>query len=302
MSFNTQHFPYICIIACLVFAVDVPGSPQSIQADSQVQHRRHIDLEGQSNFRDIGGYKVADGRLVKLGRIYRSGELSRLSDADVGRLLKLGIATVVNFLTEDEIEARGRGRLPPGVKEVFLPISGEADNDLAKVVLEARQTADFSKVPVELNSEVHRILTGDAAREQYASLLRLAADPANYPLAYHCSHGVHRTGTATAILLSILGVPWETIREDYLLSNKYRNEEVEKRIAQLRDMAAESQGISPDQVNMTNVNAFYVLEASYIDATLDEIIKEYGSMENYVREGLGLRDAEMQKLRDALLD
>jgi hypothetical protein len=30
-------------------------------------------------------------------------------------------------------------------------LSGEAEQDLAKVVLEARQTADFSKVPVEIN-------------------------------------------------------------------------------------------------------------------------------------------------------
>jgi protein-tyrosine phosphatase len=115
--------------------------------------------------------------LVKWDRVYRTGELPRLSDEDVTRLEKLGIATVVNFLTDDEIKARGEDRLPPGVKEVFLPISGEAENGLAKLVLEARQTADFSQIPVELNSEVHRILTGDAAREQYASLIKLAADP-----------------------------------------------------------------------------------------------------------------------------
>lgn len=263
---------------------------------------RHIALDGQSNFRDIGGYETEDGRLVKWDRVYRTGELPRLSDKDVTRLEKLGIKTVVNFLSEDEIKARGKDRLPTGVEEVFLPISGEAENDLAKVVLEARQTADFSKVPVELNYEVHRILTGDAAREQYASLLRLAADPANHPLVYHCSHGVHRTGTATAILLSVLGVPWETVREDYLLSNKYRKAEVQKRIAELRDMAAKRQGLSPDQVDMSNINAFYVLEAAYIDATLDEINKEYGSLDRYVREGLGLSDAEVQQLRDALLD
>ena len=97
-------------------------------------------------------------------------------------------------------------------------------------------------------------------------------------------------------------MPWETVREDYLLSNKYRKAEVQKRIAELRDMAAKRQGISPDQVDMTNINAFYVLEAAYIDATLDEINKEFGSMDNYVREGLGLSDAEVQQLRDALVN
>lgn len=302
MVLDRQHSHLCLFVFLLVLTVDAAAGLTATSAEVKIQDRRHVDLHGQSNFRDIGGYATADGRRVKWTRIYRSGELPRLSDQDVALLEKLGIATVVNFLSEDEIKARGEDRLPAKVHEVFLPISGEAENDLAKVVLEARQTADFSKVPVELNAEVHRILTGDAAREQYAGLLRLAADPANYPLVYHCSHGVHRTGTATAILLSVLGVPWDTVREDYLLSNTYRKEEVEKRLAQLRDMAAERQGIPPDQVDMTNIRAFYVLEAAYIDATLDEINKEYGSMDRYVRKGLGLSDAEVQQLRDALLD
>jgi len=264
--------------------------------------RRHVQLDGQPNFRDLGGYETVDGRSVKWGQIYRSGELPRLTDDDVSELEKMGIASVVNFLTEDEIEARGRDRLPAGVREVSAPIAGEGENDLAKVVLEARQTADFSKVPVELNAELHRLLTGDAAKEQYAALLRLAADPANRPLVFHCSHGVHRTGTATAILLSALGVPWETVREDYLLSNLYRNEEVEKRLAQLRVTAAERKGVAPEEVDMANIEAFYVLQSTYIDAALDEINKQHGSMRTYLRQGLGLTDAEIERLQDGLLE
>ena len=273
------------------------GCEPSVQTD-----RRHVQLDGQPNFRDLGGYETVDGRSVKWEQIYRSGELPRLSDDDLSELEKMGIASVVNFLTEDEIEARGKDRLPAGVREVSAPISGEGENNLAKVVLEARQTADFSKVPVELNAELHRLLTGDAAKKQYAHLLRLAADPANRPLVFHCSHGVHRTGTATAILLSALGVPWETVREDYLLSNLYRNEEVEKRLAQLRVTAAEKKGVAPEEVDMTNIEAFYVLQSTYIDAALDEINKQHGSMRTYLRQGLGLTDAEIQRLQDGLLE
>jgi protein-tyrosine phosphatase len=103
--------------------------------------------------------------------------------------------------------------------------------------------------------------------------LREIADPDNRPFVYHCSHGVHRTGTATAILLSALGVPWETIREDYLLSNEYRANEVDRRTNELRLLAADTLLVEPEQVDMTNINAFYILEPEYIDASLDEAVK-----------------------------
>ncbi len=53
---------------------------------------------------------------------------------------------------------------------------------------------------------------------------------------------------------------------------------------------------------MTNANAFYVLQGDYIDASLDEAVKRYGSMAEYIREGLGVSDEEVERLRSALLE
>jgi protein-tyrosine phosphatase len=152
-----------------------------------------------------------------------------------------------------------------------------------------------------MNPELHRLLL-DEGKEQYAALLRQAADPDNRPLVFHCSHGVHRTGTASAILLSALGVPWETIREDYLLTNEYRAEEVEARLAKIQQMAADTMGVPPEEVDMSNVEAFYILEGSYIDGSLDQAVADYGSMEAYIRDGLGITDDEVAGLRGQLLE
>jgi protein-tyrosine phosphatase len=262
---------------------------------------RHVDLEGQPNFRDLGGYVTADGRAVRWGEVYRSGELPRLSDRDVATLDELEIQTVVSFLTEKEIEARGPDRLPNGVEEVALPMDAGNLGDLTAVVNEARKTGDFSDVPADINPDIHRRLVVEA-REYYAALLREIADPANRPLVFHCSHGIHRTGTATAIILSALGVPWETVREDYLLSNTYRQEEIDHRLAQLRDLHAENTGIAPEEVDTTNMDAFYILQGAYIDAALEQAVEDYGSMEAYIRDGLGITDEEVEELRIQLLE
>ena len=215
-------------LALTVGCSKAPETVAPIPVPEPAAPERHVALDGQANFRDLGGYETTDGRTVKWGEVYRSGELPRLSDEDVAKLEEKDIRTVVSFLTEKEVEARGPDRLPANTVEVTLPMEAGNLGDLTAVVNEARKTGDFSQVPPDINPDIHRRLMVEAG-EYYAALLREIADPASRPLVFHCSHGIHRTGTASAILLSALGVPWETVREDYLLSNTYRQEEIEHR-------------------------------------------------------------------------
>lgn len=286
-----------------IFFVTLMSPPSCIAQSQETKDApRHIKLEGQSNFRDVGGYRTKDGKVVKSKTIYRSGELPNLTDQDLDTLSGLKIRTVVNFLTDQEIEAHGGDRLPSGVRSINRPIDSDV-GDLAQTILQARKDADFSKVPPELNPQIHRLLIDDkTARVEYANLLRLAANPENRPLVFHCSHGIHRTGTGTAILLWSLGVPWETIREDYLLSNKYREEEIKKRLDYFRNAAAKKQGVSPEVVDMTNFESFYILKGDYIDAARDQIVKKYGGIEGYLKDGLKLTKAEIGRLREQLLE
>jgi len=67
---------------------------------------RHLDFEGAINFRDIGGYPTADGRVVRWRKVYRSAELARLTDADLARIKALGIATIFDMRSDREREQR----------------------------------------------------------------------------------------------------------------------------------------------------------------------------------------------------
>lgn len=295
-----RSLPRSIVIAATLLAANACQEADQAEEENPESPSRLIGLEGQPNFRDLGGYRTADGRTVKWGQVFRSGELPRLSDDDVAKLEELGLVTVVDFLTEAEIADRGPDRLPDGVKKVPLPMQAGNLGELTAVVTDARKTGDFSSVPPEINPDIHRRLM-EEGRDYYAALLRQIADPDSRPLVFHCSHGIHRTGTASAILLSALGVPWETVREDYLLSNDARKDEIKKRLGQLKELDAKNRGIPIDEVDTTNMEAFYVLDGTYIDAALDQAVKDYGSMDAYIREALGLTDEEIEQLREELL-
>lgn len=262
---------------------------------------RHINLKGESNFRDLGGYETIDGRTVKWREVFRTGELGSLTDEDVEELGELKLKTVVNFLLPEEIKKDGPDRLPDGVELVHDPITGDRSAELSMIAHDAISSGDFGKLPAEINLEIHAILM-EEAKEQYARLLRTLSDPDNRPLAFHCSGGIHRTGTATAILLSALGVPWETVRDDYLLTNAYNKDLNEEALSKLRSKAAAASNLDPKDVDMTNVEAFYILEAAYIDGALQAAEEQFGSMDAYISEGLGISEEEISALRAALLE
>jgi len=286
-------------IVILLASLLILGCTQKNNTKQEAEHVRHIELEGEPNFRDLGGYETTDGKTIKWGEIYRSGKFSKLTEKDVEILDSLKIKTVVNFLTPQEIEHDGSDKLPASTRQVSQAV--DVGGDWAIAVMEARKSGDFSKVSPDLNPEFHRMLTNEA-QDQYSALYKEIINEENRPLVFHCSHGIHRTGTATAILLWYLGVPWETVREDYLLSNEYRAEGVIIRLQQLQELAAKNQDIPVDEVDMTNVMAFYILEGHYIDAVKETIEKEYGSIDRYMSNGLGLSDSELKQLKEQLLE
>ena len=287
----------ICFVAIAVLAFAV--------APSFAVEERLIGLEGQPNFRDLGGYEASDGRTVRSGMIYRSGELPRLTDADIAVLKDLGVRTVVNFLTAGEIEFRGRDRLPQGVREISLPMNGEVGGipDAASKLVEARKNGDFRRFPPEFNPLVHEELVSGIADAQFKSLFEILSDESNYPVVFHCSHGIHRTGTAAALVLTALGVPWKTAREDYLLSNETRATEVAPRIEQLEALARGIEMTTEERkANSEAIRAFYILEADYIDASRAEAERRFDSIEGYLENGLGQSRSNLTQLRELMLE
>ncbi len=97
--FDRSSFAFAPLVMVLAFVGACSDNLDNQQPDLAAASvpSRHVALDGQSNFRDIGGYETADGRTVRWGHVYRSGRLSNLSDDDVTRLEELEINSVVKL-------------------------------------------------------------------------------------------------------------------------------------------------------------------------------------------------------------
>jgi len=169
---------------------------------------RTLEFEGCVNFRDLGGYATTDGRLVAWRRLFRADGLNRLSEGDLAQLTDLGLTTVIDLRTRDEAEHRGSfpvDRVP--VTYLGLPLTD---------VLPATETLPDWKEAAYVASRYGAMVT-EGGPMLTSAIDALAATDA-LPAVLHCSAGKDRTGVLSALLLAFLGVPDETIVEDYALS------------------------------------------------------------------------------------
>lgn len=274
-------------------ACATPTAQRSAAVDRPPPASTAPRLQGAPNFRDLGGYVTEDGRRVRSGLLFRSDQLDRLSDADLATMEGLRLAYVVDLRTESE-RAREPDRLPRGAKHLILDVSADADGSLGGDMRKA-QAAIAAGRGVELLEAANRdFVSLPSAKTSYSALLALVADPATGPLVYHCTAGKDRTGWASAVLLSILGVPRERIYYDYLASNAYL---AQKNAGILASLKASGAPIDP-----AKLEPVLGVRPAYLESAFAEVDRVYGSMDAYVRKGLGLSDAQIGTIRRKYLE
>ncbi len=159
----------------------------------------------------------------------------------------------------------------------------------------------FSQVPPDLLDKVNRMLVRNFT-EQYAGLLSALSDPANRPLVFHCTQGKDRAGFGAAMVLSALGVPWETVLEDYLLSNHFRKEENDRMLGMIRSFASNQGGPESEEIAFSRVEGLLYVKEQSLQAAHAEIIERHGSVEAFLTNGLGCSAEGLERLRDDLLE
>ena len=254
----------------------------------------HIDLSGARNLRDLGGYPTTDGRRIKKGLLFRSDELSKLTKHDLEILAGLKLKRIYDLRNKGE-QQKDPDKLPVGenIQIVSVPFAfAELDESVMrkKIVRGKLNKGDTEKLMIE-SYETYVI----DYRQQIALIVRDLAEPGELPALIHCVHGKDRTGLVIATILEVLGVPKDIIMQDYLLTNMFWESET-SRLSTLAHIG------SLFRTPSSEVRNLMVAKPEYLQDAGKEVKQHYGSIDNYIREGLGLDDATIERLRNALLE
>ncbi|MEW2359110.1 tyrosine-protein phosphatase [Spirillospora sp. NPDC029432] len=286
------------LTAALVTAPAAHAAPPAPAAARQVQAPADL-LQGTANFRDLGGYRTFHGFRVENGLVYRADALNHATDADLETLAGLGVRRVVDFRTPLEVSTDGADRLPAGLESTARPVS---DTGMFEELMGAIASKDPARQEAVLGGgrgeEIMRglyrsFVTDPESRAMFGRTLRDLADRSATPLVFHCTSGKDRTGWLSYVLLEALGVPHRTAQRDFLLSNDYRRAADAAARERLR---AAGYMRNPDLlIPMQEVRA------DYLAASLDQVRRSYGSLDRYLRYGLGVDPRTQARLRHHLL-
>ncbi|MFV8818552.1 tyrosine-protein phosphatase [Haliea sp. E17] len=257
---------------------------------------RRLGMHGTPNFRDYGGYTGADGRRVKWGYLFRSGQLAHLSDADLELLASLDLELVCDFRQTME-QVTHPSRLPeagqPRVLNVPV-IPGNSSSFFAQAEEHRAALDNYTRQDMfDFMCGINRDFA-EGQRDTFARVFREILELEAGRFLVHCSAGKDRTGFAAALMLLALGVPREVVMQDYLLTGNYFDPELElQRVRKKYDL---------HHLNSDVVLPILEVHEDYLAAALASIDSNFGSVERYLEEGLGLGPEGLAELRRRYLE
>jgi protein tyrosine/serine phosphatase len=254
---------------------------------------RQIAFEGVENFRDFGGYATAYGRGLKPGRLYRSANHARATDADLEALKALGLSVIVDLRRRVERERDPSRRWEPFHATVIEnDIDGE-HMDWASSIKDSDLTARWFR---DDSVEFYRKAPLEARHVDLFTRYFEALDETDGPILVHCAAGKDRTGLICALTHHIAGVHPDDTLADYLLTNDPKH--MDRRVAFAVNWIRENIGrpISEDAARTA-----LSVDPVYLEAAFDVINRTYGSVDRYLEEALGVDGARRERIRERLL-
>jgi len=245
--------------------------------------RRHLKLEGTINTRDIGGYETRDGRHTRWGVLLRSDSLHELSPTSKLALEDFGLRSVLDLRKSQEMQK---------TRNVFFDsdtVDYYHQNMVGDTLMRERE-----HIPEELDYVEHMrwsyAVVLDRRKSHVQDTLSLLARPGTLPALVHCAGGTERTGLIIGLVLGIVGVPEETIAEDFALTARFS---YARYLDQHPELSADGYTLEDHQAKICRPDTML--------AVLRTLEERYCGAIGYAR-NIGVSEAEMEALREALLE
>ena len=296
------------LLALVLVATLLPVTPAFAVSDARAQalaYQKHsLGLTGVENARDLGGYRTKDGRTVKFGKLFRTGELTDMTAADKKKLVKkyhlvkdIDFRSARNILTDGEdpeLDGVAYSNYPySSMKNLLFTTEGlDIGTDLLEELIREDYRGDLlSTYFMEGYQQMY--LTEDGIA-MFRGFFKELLDADGGAVLWHCVSGKDRTGNATMLLLTVLGVDKETIIEDFLLTNDYLAADRKQTYERVLDLTG-SRRIAKDIASKDGV------ERRWIEESYKTIETYYGSVNSFLKKKIGLSSNDIKKLRNEYL-
>lgn len=261
------------------------------------QARIHT-VPGVNNFRDMGGYTNNDGRTLAHGRLFRSGHFAEVDTETAKQIATHNITTVVDFRSAPEKERmQVTWYAPWQPRYVESPIGGNAAawiKDLFERVANAPFPADELQAQFILAFQTIPIANASGLKKLFDVLVD--DDDGNAAL-FHCTAGKDRTGIAGALIMTALDMPEDAILTDFMLTNEAVD--LKTRAVDVAQQVSEKTGrdVTPEAVY-----PLIGVEPDFLHAAFTTIAKEFGSVDAYLTDAIGLTTDRREKLAERFLE
>ncbi|WP_297435629.1 tyrosine-protein phosphatase [uncultured Clostridium sp.] len=275
------------------FIVKMDGYEDEIFAE------RKLPLKGSCNFRDLGGFRTADDKRVKWNKFYRSDALNILTNEDIKYLEDLGLKGILDFRAKGEAEYEKDLEIK-GAMYFNAPAMRTLEDDDESMKGNFNMEFLFKnldKIP-QMKDPTRFMITGYESmvfeNKAFKKMIDMMKEDKDIPFVQHCKSGKDRTGIGSALILLLLGVDMDVVKNDYLASNFYRklyNDKVKDRFKQFM-VTEESEEIFSFMMEV---------KEEYFDATFKYILTKYDDLDEYFKVEYSLTEKEIKELKEYYL-
>lgn len=286
-----KHFGILAFSALTLFACKKEEVTPISNEDTYKSYEKHVELEGEDNLRDMGGYTGENGKRVLFRKLFRSGELSALTENDKQIILDLGIEKVIDLRTNTEINEHP-DNLPNGISSFHLPLIDEAPGSGSGT---GGSYDDFIQAVISGQVDASEVMINSAYTDidsikisNWTTIFNHLET--NQVTLWHCTAGKDRAGMTAALVLSSLGVERATIIEDFMASNDYLSDYIEETVSYMNTEYGNNAG--------ELMRPILGVEKEYIEAFFTAIETDFGSVENF----LSVIDVDIAKMQANFLE